>query len=92
MKGNCTMKHRHIFENGIIKGENPPKHLLVAFGRRVFRMFHDPEFDQRKPGIYLRDLPLSMVELERQFGIGEPLEAYIAECDRVGLPRSQRVA
>lgn len=77
--------------SGIIKGGNPPSHLLKAYGRHIFRLMHISGSWNRKPGLYLRDLPLSIMDLNHDYHRPEAWEAYLAECDRAGIAQSERI-
>lgn len=82
---------RYPVQSGIVRGTNPPDYLLTAYGRSVFRLLHVPAERRKGRDVYLRDLPLSIVQLAALWR-GEALLAYRAECDRVGIPESERVA
>lgn len=77
---------------GVITGNRLPKHLGIAYGRHIFQLFHVPKTTRKDRKLWLRDLPLSITELDYNYGFDAPLRAYVDECNRVGIPHSERVA
>lgn len=71
-----------------LRGTEFPKHLQVAYGRHIFRLLHG---NSDRPGLWLRDLPLSLDSLVREFGFIHAGNAYQAECNRAGVPMESRV-
>lgn len=66
-------------------GREMPGYLQVAWGRHVFRLCHGG----RDCGLWLRDLPLNLHDLKREYGFDGALRAYREECARVGIPGVQ---
>lgn len=67
-------------QNHIIRGQSLPAHLGRAWGRHIFALLHLG----RNNGLWLRDLPLSLDSLAREYGFMEPYMAYLNECRRTG--------
>ena len=57
-----------------------PRHIQIAWGRYIFRLLHDS--NPSRCSIWLRDLPLSLWDLAREYGHTEALNAYMVECNR----------
>lgn len=77
---------------GIITGTNPPRHLLIAYGRHIFRLFHVAGYaTKHKGGLWMRDIPLSICELASEWRRTEAYDAYWAECNYFGIPSSERI-
>ena len=70
-----------LYPVGCIPPSQLPRHLQIAWGRRVFQYMHgeDSENTRRRTTIWMRDFPLAVVE----YPAG--LEAYRAECLAHGI-------
>jgi hypothetical protein len=65
----------------VITGKHLPKHIGKAYGRHIFRRLHVGPVGN---ALWLRDLPTSIFDLDREYGFTDALQAYHAECGRTG--------
>lgn len=64
--------------NKILIGKYMPRHIQIAFGRHIFRLLHGG----RNCGLWLRDLPLNLHDLAREYGFRYAYDEYLHECIR----------
>lgn len=77
------MKLENYNGGWILRGRDFPRHLQIAFGRYVFRLFHDKS-DNLRGDLWLRDLPHNLKELA-VMGYREALTAFNLERRSNGL-------
>lgn len=73
-------------------GREMPRHIQIAYGRHIFRLMHGTPEQNKRRGIWLRDLPLNLSDLAREYGYFDAVSAYHAECDRIKLNYDYRYA
>lgn len=66
----------------VLKGQEMPRHMQIAYGRFVFRLMHGTPGNAGRPGLWLRDLPLNLCDLVSEYGMIHAGNAYHAECER----------
>lgn len=69
----------------ILAGQEFPPHLQIAYGRYIFRLMHLTKSSHRINGIWLRDLPLNLIDLAREYGYHHALTAFNIERRNIGM-------
>lgn len=63
----------------ILTGTEMPRHIQIAWGRHIFRLLHLGNETRR---LWLRDLPIALTQLGREYGFTHCYRAYLSECER----------